>query len=221
MQYHRGPRGGVLDKLKHWLAGDGLQVRMKAKSSGPGKPRLRRPVRVQERACPHCGEPMLAAWGVTCGNCRPGLAEPRTLELSAVARPGEAPGPGLALGWLVVVQTPDKKRQGALLELAAPISLLSRGARCIAGQDWFDFADEFMSNGHALVARPGPEAREPCFTIRDRQEPGPSANGTFVNGHRLAPAESARLSEGDLIRVGVTELVFKSLWLPPSGPRSA
>lgn len=209
----------MLDKLKHWLAGDGLQVRMKAK--GPGQRSLRpgRPVRAQEQACPHCGEPMLAAWGVTCGNCRPGLAAPRTLNLSAVARHADAPG--LALGWLVVMQTPDEKRQGTLIELGAPVSVLSRGVRSAAGQDWFDFNDEFMSNGHALISRPVNQQRESCFTIRDRQELGPSANGTFVNGERLAPEQNANLSEGDLIRVGVTELVFKSLWLPPSDPRSA
>lgn len=177
-------------------------------------------MRAQEQACPHCGEPMLAAWGVTCGNCRPGMAAPRTLNLSAVARAADAPASGLALGWLVVVQTPDERRQGTLIELGAQVSVLSRGARSTVGQEWFDFNDEFMSNGHALIARPTSELRTSCFSIRDRQEPGPSANGTFVNGQRLAPEQSASLSEGDLIRVGVTELVFKSLWLPPSDPRS-
>jgi hypothetical protein len=208
----------VLDKLKHWLAGDGLQVR--AKSSHPRRPRPAPLVRAQEQACPHCGEPMLAAWGVTCGACRPGIAAPRRLELSAVLRPGDLPAQGLALGWLVVTQTPDEARQGSLIELGAPLTVLSRGARSAAGQEWFDFADEFMSNGHALCARPAPDERDPGFSIRDRQDPGPSANGTFVNGRRLTPGQDAHLSEGDVIRVGVTELVFKSLWLPPSDPRS-
>lgn len=157
---------------------------------------------------------MLTAWGVTCGNCRPGMAAPRTLNLSTAARPADAPG--LALGWLVVMQTPDENRQGSLIELVSPVSVLSRGTRSAAGQEWFDFNDEFMSNGHASISRPVNQLRESCFSIRDRQEPGPSANGTFVNGRRLAPEQSASLSEGDLIRVGVTELVFKSLWLPPS-----
>jgi pSer/pThr/pTyr-binding forkhead associated (FHA) protein len=47
--------------------------------------------------------------------------------------------------------------------------------------------------------------------------PGPSANGTFVNSHKLAPGEVVDLSEGDIVRVGRTELMFKSLWLSPSG----
>jgi hypothetical protein len=149
------------------------------------------------------------------------MAAPRTLELSKMTNPGAVPGSGLALGWLVVLQSPDENRQGTLIELAAPESVLSRGSRPVAGQEWFDFADEFMSSGHALVTRPGGDERAPCFGIRDRAEPGPSANGTFVNSHRLASGEILSLSEGDVIRVGVTELVFKSLWLPPGDPRSA
>jgi hypothetical protein len=163
---------------------------------------------------------MLAAWGTTCGSCRPGMAAPRTLNLSAV-RSEDASGAGLALGWLVVMQTPDEKRQGTLIELGEPISVLSRGARSVAGQEWLDFNDEFMSNGHALILRPVQQTRASTFSIRDRHEPGPSANGTFVNGRRLAAGENENLSEGDLIRVGVTELIFKSLWLPPCDPRSA
>ena len=27
------------------------------------------------------------------------------------------------------------------------------------------------------------------------------------------------LSEGDIVRMGTTEMVFKSLWLPPGGPQ--
>jgi hypothetical protein len=210
----------VLDKLKHWLAGDGLQVRAKARSSAVRRPRPEPPVRAQERACPHCGEPMLAAWGTTCGACRPGLTAPTSADLSTVVRPGEDPARALALGWLVVVQSPDEKRQGTLIALTAPVSVLSRGVRSIPGQEWFDFADEFMSNGHALVSRPDRDEREQSFVIRDRQEPGPSANGTFVNARRLA-GESVSLSEGDVIRVGITTLVFKSLWLPPGDPRPA
>ena len=129
--------------------------------------------------------------------------------------------PGLVLGWLVVVQSPDEIRRGSLIQLTSPLSVLSRGLRSLAGQEWFDINDEFMSSGHAVIARPARDGREGCFCIRDRQEPGPSANGTFVNARRLAAGESANLSEGDLIRVGTSELVFKSLWLPPCGPGSA
>lgn len=161
---------------------------------------------------------MLAAWGATCGSCRPGIAVAKTLCLSAVNLPSGAPVSGLALGWLVVVQSPDAKRIGSLLELAAPVSVLSRGAHgATAGEEWFDFADEFMSGGHALVSRPARADRHQAFSIRDRQDPGPSANGTFVNSHKLGRGEVVKLSEGDVVRLGTTEMVFKSLWLPPSG----
>lgn len=161
---------------------------------------------------------MLAGWGSTCGNCRPGIAGPKTLSLSAVVAPGASPTPGLSLGWLVVVQSPDEKRIGSLIQLAAARSVLSRGVRNASpDEEWFDFADEFMSAGHATVNRPVGNDRQQAFSIHDRVDPGPSANGTFVDSHKLGPGEVVKLSEGDIVRVGTTEMVFKSLWLPPSG----
>ena len=65
--------------------------------------------------------------------------------------------------------------------------------------------------------RPAGNDRKPAFSICDRVDPGPSANGTFVDSHKLAPGEVVKLSEGDIVRVGTTEMVFKSLWLPPGG----
>jgi hypothetical protein len=162
---------------------------------------------------------MLAAWGSTCGSCRPGISLPKTLCLSAVSQPGYSPAPGLGLGWFVVVQSPDEKRIGSLIPLAAANSVLSRGVRQLAAdEEWFDFADEFMSCGHATVCRPTTSDRGEAFAIRDRADPGPSANGTFVDSHKLGRGEVVKLSEGDIVRVGTTEMIFKSLWLPPSEP---
>ena len=161
---------------------------------------------------------MLAAWGSTCGSCRPGISAPKTLCLSAVSQPGCSPAPGLGLGWFVVVQSPDEKRIGSLILLAAATSVLSRGVRQpAADEEWFDFADEFMSCGHAIVSRPAASDRKEAFAIRDRVDPGSSANGTFVDSHKLGRGEVVKLSEGDIVRVGTTEMVFKSLWLPPVG----
>jgi hypothetical protein len=136
-----------------------------------------------------------------------------------VGESGRSPEPGLGLGWFVVVQSPDEKRIGSLIPLAAATSVLSRGVRQpAADEEWFDFADEFMSCGHAMVCRPATNDRKDAFAIRDRVDPGPSANGTFVDSHKLGRGEVVKLSEGDMVRVGTTEMVFKSLWLPPSGP---
>jgi hypothetical protein len=177
--------------------------------------------RTEEQACPNCGQPMLAAWGSTCGNCRPRMASPKTMFMSAVDASGMIPQPGLSLGWFVVLSSLDNQHSGALLELATPVTLLSRGAQAnTATETWIDFNDKFISNGHAVIHRPKRAAADEAFTIRDREVPGPSANGTFVNARKLLPGEVIELSEGDIVRVGRTELMFKSLRLSPSGKGS-
>ena len=235
----------MFDKLKQWLAGESPQTRRVARRSvpdtrgrrppAPRRPRqapdpgerdsLAAPVPVPavvEQVCPNCGQPMLASWGSSCGNCRPAMAAPKTLYLSAEERQGLLPAPGLSLGWLVFLQSPDEVRRGSVIELTAPVSVLTRGVRnTTTNEDWFDITDDFMSGGHAIIHRPKSSDRNDSFTIRDRESPGPSANGTFVNSHRLGQGEIVRLSEGDIIRLGTTELIFKSLWLPPGGSRRA
>ncbi len=173
---------------------------------------------MEEQACPNCGQPMLAAWGSTCGNCRPRMASPKTMFMSAVDASGMIPSPGLSLGWFVVLSSLDAQQNGALIELGTPVTILSRGAQPSSSlETWVDFNDKFVSNGHALVYRPKQATADEAFTIRDREVPSPSANGTFVNSRKLAPGEFLELSEGDIVRVGRTELMFKSLWLSPSG----
>ncbi len=184
--------------------------------SSPAAP----PPEAVEQFCPNCGEPMLAGWGSSCGNCRPALSAPKTVHLSATMMTGMIPAPGLSLGWFVVLHSPDQNRRGSLIELTAPVSVLSRGVR--RGQpneEWFDVQDEFMSGGHALVHRPLGTAIGEAFTIRDREQPGPSANGSFVNSQKLGPGEVVQLSDGDVVRLGTTEMIFKSLWLPPGAAR--
>ena len=189
-------------------------------SSAPDEVRvsMAAPARTEEQPCPNCGQPMLAAWGSTCGNCRPRMASPKTMFMSTVDDKGLMPTPGISLGWFVVLSSLDKQHNGALLELATPVTILSRGAQENTSMEtWIDFNDKYVSNGHALVHRPKRASQDEAFTIRDREVPGPSANGTFVNSHKVAPVEVVELSEGDIVRVGRTELMFKSLWLSPSG----
>ncbi|HVZ87479.1 MAG TPA: FHA domain-containing protein [Polyangia bacterium] len=169
-----------------------------------------------EIACPNCGEPMLSGWGTTCGNCRPNLVAPKTLYLAPgqLASQSQQGGEGLILGWLVVVSSVDTKRQGTLIELDQPTTVLSRGDQRQPGPPGlFEFEDIFMSSGHAQVTRPRSGSRKAAFEIRDRDST-PSANGTFVNSRRLQPGEIVSLADGDIIKVGTTEIVFKSLWLP-------
>ena len=138
--------------------------------------------------------------------------------MSTVDAKGMVAASGISLGWLVVLSSLDAAQTGALFELSSPVTILSRGAQENTSMEtWVDFNDKFISNGHALIHRPQRAAQDEAFTIRDREVPGPSANGTFVNSHKLAPGEVVELSEGDIVRVGRTELMFKSLWLSPGG----
>jgi hypothetical protein len=170
-----------------------------------------------EQPCPSCGEPMLASWGTTCGRCKPRLASPKTIML---ATPDDLVGSlSMTLGWLVVRKTPDAAQRGALVDLVDPVLVLSRagaGPTAEAGARQLEFADDFMSAGHAVLRRPPGLAPDEAFTLEDRKVPGPSANGTFVNGRKLTLGEAATLHDGDIVRVGTTELYFKSLWLPPA-----
>ena len=108
--------------------------------------------------------------------------------------------------------------QGELLDLDSPTLVLSRaGVPPLGADKVFQFQDTFMSSGHAVIRRPLTGAQTDAFTISDRENPSPSVNGTFVNSHRLGAGEVLKLSDGDAIKVGATELLFKSLWLPSSG----
>jgi hypothetical protein len=127
----------------------------------------------------------------------------------------------MTLGWLVVVSTLDKRQRGALLQLDQERSVLSRGEGGPATQPgFFEFSDIFMSTGHAIITRPRTENRNGAFSISDR-EGAPTANGTFVNSRRLSPGESVELADGDEIKVGATQIVFRSLWLPGSDARTS
>jgi hypothetical protein len=137
-----------------------------------------------------------------------------------VALPPQAVG-GMTLGWLIAIRTTDEAQRGALIELDHDAVVLSRAdAPPLGPAKLVKFDDGFMSSGHAVLGRPLTGERTDAFTIRDRDRPSPSANGTFVNSRKLVPGEVVRLADGDIIKVGTTELLFKSLWLPPVAVRS-
>lgn len=178
---------------------------------GDSRPSSHEPV---EELCKTCGAALLLEWGGTCPNCRPKLASPKTLFGSRSDLMGAT---SLTLGWLVVLRSPDEPQRGRVLELDQSLGVLTRAGSVIPGGNTFAFNDEYVSVGHATIRRPVGSDRGAAFSLQDRRDPGPSANGTFVNARKLGPGESAPLSDGDVIRVGTTELLFKSLWLPPGG----
>jgi hypothetical protein len=168
---------------------------------------------VQEENCPQCGQPMLRGWGASCGQCRASLGHARRNDRIQAARTGM---PSLTLGWVVIGASPDEVREGQAVPVDYPITVLTREGAVAGLPGEIALRDDFLSAGHALIKRAADHG-EGGFTIEDRHDPGPSANGTFLNGRRLAPAEVAPLCDGDEIRVGSSELVFRTLFVP-GGP---
>lgn len=150
---------------------------------------------------------MLAGWGVTCGLCRPERARARHEAAIAAARGSDG---ARDLGWLVVLDSLDLGRMGQVIALGDGVTIVTRAGAEVGVASELAVRDDFLSAGHALVYR-APHGR---FVLSDRRDPGPSANGTFLNGRRLQPGEQADLGDGDEIRVGATHLVFRGLALP-------
>ncbi len=100
--------------------------------------------------------------------------------------------------FLVVI---SGRRTGSFFRLDGPRSVIGRSRKVLV------FVDDPLAEGeHASIRcekAKGQERGE--FVLRDLD----SAGGTYLNGRRLA--SSAVLSDGDLIRVGETELVFKRI----------
>jgi len=158
---------------------------------------------------------MLAGWGATCGRCKPKLAYPKTVMLAASDAIGMMP---LALGWLVITKTQAELSRGQLIELAGPETVLSRSGGAVTGPHVVPIDDVFMSDSHATIRRPAQITASAAFTLEDRRNPGPSKNGTWLNLRKLSPNEVAPLGDGDLVRVGTTDLIFRSLFLPAATP---
>jgi hypothetical protein len=125
--------------------------------------------------------------------------------------------PALELAWLVVLSSPEEGRAGEIHPLPPGSLILTRkpaqDAATIPGQ--LAFLDDFLSSGHAIIRKLPDRAG---WTIEDRPSPSPSANGTFVNAHQVEASEGYVLCDGDVIRIGTTELFFRALILPGAAP---
>jgi pSer/pThr/pTyr-binding forkhead associated (FHA) protein len=97
------------------------------------------------------------------------------------------------LGRLVVVSSPALAK-GAVLGIDATALTIGRAAANDVAID----RDEFASSRHARF-----EPRRDGVYVEDAG----STNGTFVNGIRLA--SERRLVQGDIVRVGETDLRFE------------
>lgn len=120
---------------------------------------------------------------------------------SMILRPGDPAAQALgaqrprapAPGRLVVVRSPTL-RKGADYALNSRALTIGRSPQ----NDIELRGDEFASASHASI-----EARRDGIWLVDRD----STNGTFVNGIRLDSPQ--RLSPGDVIRVGETQLRYE------------
>jgi len=121
----------------------------------------------------------------------------RLPQESFILAPGSVPGlsqeqPQLASGQLVVIKSPALDEGDELTLDSSPL-LLGRGSR----NDVNLARDEFASTDHARI-----EPRRDGVWLEDVG----STNGTYLNGSRLTRAK--RLSPGDVVRIGETELRY-------------
>ncbi|HLY94902.1 MAG TPA: FHA domain-containing protein [Gaiellaceae bacterium] len=119
----------------------------------------------------------------------------RLPQESFVLKPAEAAGLGLTVqsGRLVVKQSPHFD-EGAEFELdTAPLTIGRTGQNDLTLE-----GDEFASARHARI-----DPRRDGVWVIDLD----STNGTYVNGLRIDGPH--RLSRGDVVRVGETELRFE------------
>lgn len=123
------------------------------------------------------------------------------LMLRSLPREGgkTAPGAGPTTGVLVHATS------NARFPLDKPDMLIGRSSQAsgytadvdLSGHD----PDKTLSRKHARVTR----SDQGVFL---KEEEG--RNGTFVNGTRVGPGQTVRLEEGDRIRFGLVEVVFRS-----------
>jgi len=123
----------------------------------------------------------------------------RLPQESFILRPGEGDGARLAqkqplqTGRLVVLKSPAIP-EGTTFELDASALTVGRGGQ----NDVPIEEDEFASARHARF-----EPRRDGVWVQDRG----STNGTYVNGTQLD--RPRRLTEGDIVRVGETDLRYE------------
>ena len=122
----------------------------------------------------------------------------RMPQESFVLAPGSVPGLGQEepreTGRLVVVKSPALE-EGDELTLNSTALLVGRGSR----NDVDLAADEYASSEHARI-----EPRRDGVWLEDVG----STNGTYLNGIQLTRAK--RLTPGDVVRIGETELRFET-----------
>ncbi|HLJ54558.1 MAG TPA: FhaA domain-containing protein [Chthonomonadaceae bacterium] len=121
--------------------------------------------------------------------------EERTVASIATAEDGDEEGTVAAVaGGMLIVQPPDRPAFRYALTRAG----VTIGRSVKSGNDLVIDADTQMSRKHARIERDGMGR----YTLQDLK----TTNGSFLNGGRV---DTALLSHGDEIRLGLTRIVFE------------
>jgi hypothetical protein len=155
--------------------------------------------------------------GGRCATCGTALPKGRSLcdACQAPAAGGTVvlPARGLVvvqLGWLAVLRSPDLHQKGSLITIDQELvisrvrgSTHQKDAQGMSGR-LVEIDDPFVSFAHLYVHRPA--SPDDSFTV----EPNPSAkNPVTLNDERLEPGQRVPVNDGDMLRLGLTQLCFK------------
>jgi hypothetical protein len=150
------------------------------------------------RVCPE-GHELEESWE-QCPFCAAEKKEEAPRRTVVVSKPA---GPQRRLaGWVVAI---GGEQDGDDFRLRVGRNLLGKGDKCDVV-----LKDAQVSERHAVVEfRP----EERSWNVEDLE----SRHGTWLNGKRLGP-DGRPLADGDRLRLGKTELLFRALE-PPGTPR--
>ena len=155
-------------------------------------------VKSRKKLCP-AGHGQEASWDVCpyCAGEREDLSQTRVQGLGETRVVGQEVGTPPLVGWLVLL---SGEQRGEVFPLREGKTMIGRDPSCQVR-----ILDDGISDTHArLLSEPGEgEARHVLVDLD-------STNGTFLNerGRRI---EREEVVDGDLLRVGDTELILKCL----------
>lgn len=170
--------------------------------------------KTSELRCPQCGMRVYSG-AAYCDNCGAALSVPLVPQPAPTA--GFAPPPQVVATSTLIL--PSNKEAGEVLELPIGVLIIKsenkRGSmlaikepRCVIGRSTLcniTLNDRTVSDQHSmLIYQASGEDKSFSFVLWDLA----SSNGTFVNGERVT---HINLKHNDVVKMGVTEMIFKRL----------
>ena len=149
------------------------------------------------RTCP-AGHSLETSWDV-CPHCEPGVDDLASTRVQGVGATQmiRAPGAPALVGWLVVL---SGAQRGTVFPLREEKTQIGGDPACQVR-----LTDEGISDAHArLLSETAAGFSRHILVDLD------STNGTYLN-ERERRVEREEIVDGDLLRLGETELIFKAL----------